>query len=95
MSVRLPTNNQSLWSRPQLVWRCRRGMLELDVLLAQFLEQHLYALTHQQRLQFQALLSWSDDKLYQLLVKGQPFEGLNIDEKAMIELINPSLSQIY
>ncbi len=44
----------------QLVWRCRRGIRELDVLFTQFRESVYPNLNHQQRLAFQRLLDEQD-----------------------------------
>ena len=44
----------------QLVWRCRRGIRELDVLFTQFRESVYPNLNEQQRLAFQRLLDEQD-----------------------------------
>ena len=51
----------------RLRWRCRRGMLELDMLLACFLQHHFAKLTAPQRLELDALLDLPDQDLWQLL----------------------------
>lgn len=45
-------------------WQCRRGMLELDALLGDFVEQHYLALTPQQRISFHAILEYPDQLLF-------------------------------
>lgn len=51
-------------SKKRLQWQCRRGMLELDVLLNRFLQQQYSELTVQQQRDFAALLRVSDTELY-------------------------------
>ncbi|WP_162083674.1 succinate dehydrogenase assembly factor 2 [Sulfuriferula nivalis] len=51
----------------RLRWRCRRGMLELDLVLAHFLQQHCARLTAQQLAEFDALLDLPDQDLWSLV----------------------------
>ena len=51
----------------QLRWRCRRGMLELDVMLTRFLEQHYGAATPAEQQKFVELLACEDDQLWDWL----------------------------
>lgn len=44
----------------QLVWRCRRGVRELDVLFTEFLNRDYKALSASQQLAFQQLLEVQD-----------------------------------
>ena len=44
-------------------WRCRRGMLELDILLEQFFDNHFHQLNEQQRQDFERLLETPDQTL--------------------------------
>ena len=44
-------------------WRCRRGLLELDLILAGFLERHLARLDAQQLRALDALLDAPDNDL--------------------------------
>lgn len=53
-----------LMSKPKLRWACRRGMLELDVLLAPFVEQGYDALTHSEKQHFERLLACDDPDLF-------------------------------
>lgn len=45
-------------------WQCRRGMLELDALLGDFVEQHYLALTATQRASFHVILDYPDQMLF-------------------------------
>lgn len=47
----------------KLTWACRRGMLELDVLLGNFLKEAYPALTIQDQQLFVALLNCSDPEI--------------------------------
>ncbi|GAO35768.1 hypothetical protein SCT_1159 [Sulfuricella sp. T08] len=48
-------------------WDCRRGMLELDIVLARFMEQNFERLTQQEVEAFKELLAYSDPDLWGLL----------------------------
>jgi antitoxin CptB len=48
-------------------WRCRRGLLELDLVLARFLERSYARLTPAEREVFKGLLERSDNELWDLL----------------------------
>ena len=45
----------------RLQWRCRRGLLELDVLLSNFLEQHYPNLSPAEQENFARLIETTDD----------------------------------
>lgn len=65
----------------RLRWHCRRGMLELDLLLQAFLERRFSELSANDQQLFVELLSWQDQDLYNCLVAGKPladprFSGL-------------------
>ncbi len=53
-----------LMNKPRLRWACRRGMLELDVLLAPFVEQGYDALTEPEKHIFERLLACDDPDLF-------------------------------
>ena len=44
-------------------WHCRRGLLELDLILAQFLERHFERLDREQRELFTEMLDQPDNDL--------------------------------
>jgi antitoxin CptB len=48
-------------------WRCRRGLLELDIVLGRFIEQHYAALDDRQRVAFDELLDLPDTELWDLI----------------------------
>lgn len=54
--------------RSRLSWRCRRGMLELDLLLQDFLFYGIDKLTDTQIACFESLLTMTDPELYACLM---------------------------
>lgn len=64
----------------RLQWRCRRGLLELDVLLERFLTRYYENLSASDQETFAALLERSDQDLIDWLLVGKPapseFAGL-------------------
>lgn len=51
-----------------LRWRCRRGMLELEMMLTTFLDANYAALDQHDRAAFKRLLDYPDPSLLQLLL---------------------------
>lgn len=49
-------------------WQCRRGMLELDLLLNNFVDKKIESLTQEQKQTFELLLSYPDQTLLDLLL---------------------------
>jgi len=52
----------------ELKWRCRRGMLELDILLNGYLDKHYPTMTAEQGAAFNELLGYPDQVLFDLLL---------------------------
>ncbi|MDH5480674.1 MAG: succinate dehydrogenase assembly factor 2 [Nitrosomonas sp.] len=50
-------------------WRCRRGLLELDIILGRFMEQHYARLNENELQQFEVLLSQSDNDLWDMITE--------------------------
>ncbi|MDH5611837.1 MAG: succinate dehydrogenase assembly factor 2 [Gammaproteobacteria bacterium] len=55
-------------SASQLYWRCRRGMLELDLLLNTFVEAEYNSLTKEDTILFSTMLDYQDQFLLDLLL---------------------------
>ena len=53
-------------------WNCRRGLLELDVVLTRFLDRHYETLSTQQRAAFNRLLDYPDNDLWDFVTGKQP-----------------------
>ena len=51
----------------RLRWKCRRGTLELDLLLHQFLERDYAALDAHAQSRFEALLELGDEELWAMI----------------------------
>jgi antitoxin CptB len=51
-------------SDAKLIWKCRRGMLELDLILSSFIKNGLVHLTDPERVVFERLLEEPDPDLY-------------------------------
>ena len=59
----------------KLQWQCRRGMLELDYIFREFLDNHYEQLSEDDKYKFVELLKHSDTDLQQWLVnKSSPAE---------------------
>jgi antitoxin CptB len=52
-------------------WQCRRGMLELDYLLLEFVENQYTGLSSARKADFRRLLEESDQDLQRWLISGQ------------------------
>ena len=60
-------------------WHCRRGLLELDLVLAAFLERHLDRLDAQQMGIFKELLEQPDNDLLHLVMgRAEPVDEAQI-----------------
>lgn len=62
----------------RLYWQCRRGMLELDTLLQDFLEQGYEALTKDGRKAFLELLEYADTELLEYLMGRQAHKEVRL-----------------
>ena len=69
----------------RLRWQCRRGMLELDLLLLPFFDKQYLGLSGADQTLFERLLEYQDPDLYQMLIKHQPVDDSNLH--ALIENI--------
>lgn len=54
--------------KARLTWHCRRGMLELDLILQRFLEKHLDLISKEELDAFNNLLSCTDPELFAWLM---------------------------
>lgn len=65
-------------SMSQLKWRCRRGMLELDILLNNFLEKKYNDLSQSDAALFSTLLDYQDQVLLDLLLGKKESSNANV-----------------
>lgn len=73
-ATQLGTQDLALSTEPplgRLRWDCRRGMLELDKVLARFMERNFERLVPQEVEAFKRLLACSDLDLWELLRDGE------------------------
>ncbi|MBD3610266.1 MAG: succinate dehydrogenase assembly factor 2 [Gammaproteobacteria bacterium] len=60
----------------KLAWQCRRGMLELDLMLESFVRHGLPTLTDDEKASFEQLLTYQDQLLFDyLLGDSKPTDG--------------------
>ena len=69
-------------------WRCRRGLLELDIVLQRFMDRYYAQLDQQELEQFERLLSLPDNDLWDLIAAKQ----INHDRslQTVLELLQKS-----
>ena len=71
-----------------LIWRCRRGMLELDILLNQFIKQQYNTLDIQQKNTLDQFLNYPDQLLFDLLLGHMESSDQHVS--ALVEKIRHS-----
>ena len=64
----MTTQTDSLPEQSRIYWQCRRGMLELDLMLQPFVEKHYARLTARQRNALETLLTYPDQQLLDYLL---------------------------
>jgi len=72
--------NQGSRNEVDYRWQCRRGMLELDLLLNNFVDKQSNTLTDQQKQSFELLLSYPDQTLLDLLLGNTVSSDVLISE---------------
>ena len=66
-------------------WRCRRGLLELDIVLGRFVERHYASLEEGERRAFDALLDMPDNPLWDMIAGKQ--DAPPGEQQALLEKI--------
>ena len=66
-------------------WRCRRGLLELDIVLGRFVEK-LPLLEERQQQAFEALLDMPDTLLWDMIAGRQPAPS-DANQRALLEML--------
>lgn len=85
---RLPRPQSSLLdpaSLHRLRWRCRRGLLELDIVLGRFVDAHYTRLSEQEQQIFDAFLDMADNPLWDM-ISGRK-EAASDEQAALLEKI--------
>ncbi len=75
----------------RLKWRCRRGLLENDLLIERFFQRHEAGLTTPQVDALTRLMALSDNDLLDLLLRRkEPEDDLNSpDVREVLEMLRP------
>jgi antitoxin CptB len=55
----------------RLRWRCRRGLLELDIVLGRFVDASYIGLSEIQKIAFNELLDMPDNTLWDMITEKQ------------------------
>ncbi len=69
-------------------WRCRRGLLELDIVLQRFMDQYYTQLDESGLEQFERLLALPDNDLWDLITARQVTTDGNLQQ--VLELLQKS-----
>jgi len=70
----------------RMAWRCRRGMLELDLLFVEFVKNYLPQLTDKQISALDKLLDLPDNQLWEMVTS--PSHGLDIETNQVLNLLS-------
>jgi antitoxin CptB len=73
------------------MWASRRGMLELDLILQPFVEQHYDNLSEADKSLFHSLLELEDQQLFLNLVRRE--ESTDPDVQRIVKIIHDSRTQ--
>jgi antitoxin CptB len=65
-------------------WRCRRGLLELDIILQRFVDMHYAKLDETEIRQFETLLDLSDNDLWAMIALK---EAGNMNSQPVLRLL--------
>jgi len=65
-------------------WRCRRGLLELDIVLGRFVEQQYEGLDEVQQIAFDVLLDLPDNVLWDMIT-GREEPPQERQQKALLD----------
>jgi len=73
----------------RLIWRCRRGMLELDIMLTRFIERSYGNLNEEQLNGFDMLLNFADNDLWDLVTEKAYSQ--NIHQQEVLHLLRQAM----
>lgn len=80
----------------RLLWRCRRGIREMDLLLERFLQQQYPRLTDTEKKIFDALLDEADpDLLNWIMGRSEPENSAYHPLLAKLRSVNPEKEDKY
>lgn len=67
-------------------WRCRRGLLELDIVLGRFVVKHYASLSDEQQVAFDVLLDLPDNVLWDMIT-GRESPPQEAQQQALLEFL--------
>jgi antitoxin CptB len=79
-------------NRNRLFWACRRGMLELDLILLPFLEKTYPHLDREAKRQFECLLDSEDQELFAWFLRREDPE--DPDKLNIVQIIRESREKL-
>ena len=80
-------------AQERIRWHCRRGMLELDLVLKAFVERHLDGLDATELEVFQAVLAYPDPTLLAVVMgHEEPEDAVERDIVAKLRAINATVA---
>lgn len=76
----------------KLYWQCRRGMLELDVLLSPFVQEAYPSLSLEDQASFKKLLTCEDQDLFGWFMQREEPEDADLKKivKIILDRVQPS-----
>lgn len=84
----LNTANMTETEIRRLSWRCRRGLLELDIVLQHFAEHHLATLSADELAVFDSLLDYPDNEFLDVVTaRTEATTAGALEAKAMQQLL--------
>ena len=69
-------------------WRCRRGMLELDIVLQEFVDKHYMQLDEIELKHFDTLLSLPDNDLWDMITSKKKVKDIKL--QPVLQLLQTS-----
>ncbi|TDI82579.1 MAG: succinate dehydrogenase assembly factor 2 family protein [Betaproteobacteria bacterium] len=66
-------------------WRCRRGMLELDIILQRFVDKHYTQLNDTELQQFDTFLNLPDNDLWDMITAKKEIKDIKL--QPMLQLL--------
>lgn len=66
----------------RMLWRCRRGLLELDLILPEFIKRHFKSLSDAQLEAFDELLNHTDNDLWDMIIRKKS-NGIEEQEQVL------------
>ena len=79
--------------RDRIHWHCRRGMLELDLVLNAYVERHLDGLDAKALEVFQAVLAYPDPMLLAVVMgHAEPEDAAELEIVAQLRAVNANVA---